>query len=189
MDASYVFLELVPYYHYTVVQQKSTCWWAGIQTQPKGGVQYVAQTVDWKMSMVWKTRERACCQDLPLKPSSKKSGNEKSDHNRLEQQYAYQFILFRSVNVQYLMFRDRLCQMGFKPRYGCELSFLLTCTILSLYSCATEIYMLVSWNSNSAKGRCTVCCTNLWLKNEYGLKNKGAGVLPACCDIDRACPS
>ena len=23
----------------------------------------------------------------------------------------------------------------------------------------------------------------------YGLKNKGAGVLPACCDIDRACPS
>ena len=23
----------------------------------------------------------------------------------------------------------------------------------------------------------------------YGLKNKGASVLPACCDIDRACPS
>ena len=23
----------------------------------------------------------------------------------------------------------------------------------------------------------------------YGLKNKGAGVLPAYCDIDRACPS
>ena len=22
----------------------------------------------------------------------------------------------------------------------------------------------------------------------YGLKNKGAGGLPACCDIDRACP-
>ena len=23
----------------------------------------------------------------------------------------------------------------------------------------------------------------------YGLKNKGAGVLPACCDIERAFPS
>ena len=69
------------------------------------------------------------------------------------------------VFVQHLIvYRDQLCQMGFKPKYGCGLSFPLTCTILILYSCATAIYILVSWDSNSAKGKCTVFWTNLWLK-------------------------
>ena len=66
------------------------------------------------------------------------------------------------VFVQYLIvYRDQLCQMGFIPKYECGLSFPLTCTILILYSCETEINILVSWYSNSAKGKCTVCCTNL----------------------------
>ena len=66
------------------------------------------------------------------------------------------------VFVQHLIvYRDQLCQMGFKPKYGCGLSFPLTCTILILYSCATAIYILVSWDSNSAKGKCTVFWTNL----------------------------
>ena len=35
------------------------------------------------------------------------------------------------VFVQHLIvYRDQLCQMGFKPKYGCGLSFPLTCTIL-----------------------------------------------------------
>ena len=59
--------------------------------------------------------------------------NEMSDHNRFEQQYAYQLILsYFEVFVQHLIvYRDQLCQMGFKPKYGLRaISFPLTCTIL-----------------------------------------------------------
>ena len=89
--------------------------------------QGIQQHTVWTMGMDWKTREPVFCQlavilteralvfyatvhktviislataYLPLKPPSKKIGNEKSDHNRFDQkQYTdtYQVILFRSV--------------------------------------------------------------------------------------------
>ena len=60
---------------------------------------------------------------LPLKPPSKKIGNEKSDHNRFDQKQYLSYLISKCLyNIE--LFRDQLCQMGFKPKYGCELSFL-----------------------------------------------------------------
>ena len=72
------------------------------------------------------------------------------DHNRFEQQYAYQFILFRSVCIIFNCNSNlHIGGLGFKLSQR-------------------EVYSIL---------------------DKPLIENKGAGVLPACCDIDRACPS